>query len=447
MENTTENVETNKKIIETPKKKRGRKPKPKPANEPEKVKKKRGRKPKPKVLNDSTEKKNKKKDKSYGIINMNNQNIEQDNIIIHLPIKTDNIKNNLKEQELLTYDPNISIPTGYENRDGYIDNVQFLSQKNNPNDNTPLIGKGPPPNPDFAYYPFDEKQQNIFEVLEDEDGAEVDKESSESIDNNNKIENEFIVNHNKQWYKDHDKEFLKKNEGIDKIMDYIKKQREEDIDSISIKQQKNNIEKCLIQFEQSNKSESWPSATSIYCWWCCHPFNGPPCALPYDYCNNKFKVLGVFCSPECAAAYNFEDIHSGYDLWERYALLNLLYRKVYNDNNIKIKLAPPKQVLKIFGGNLSIKEFRLHNTNYNNIYKILMPPMVSVTPIQEITNIDNGYSSKSEKKIYMIDKDKLSNEKLPLKLKRSKPFNVSKNTLEKCMLNSDTTSVNSQKSI
>ena len=38
--------------------------------------------------------------------------------------------------------------------------------------------------------------------------------------------------------------------------------------------------------------------------------------------------------------------------------------------------------------------------------------------------------------------------KLPLKLKRSKPFNVSKNTLEKCMLNSsDTTSVNSQKSI
>ena len=138
------------------------------------------------------------------------------------------------------------------------------------------------------------KQQNIFEVLEDEGTDENDKESSESIDNNNKIDNEFIVNHNKQWFKDHDKDFLKKNEGIDKIMDYIKKQREEDIDSISIKQQKNNIEKCLIQFEQSNKSESWPSATSIYCWWCCHPFNGPPCALPYDYCKNKFKVLGVF---------------------------------------------------------------------------------------------------------------------------------------------------------
>ena len=39
-----------------------------------------------------------------------------------------------------------------------------------------------------------------------------------------------------------------------------------------------------------------PSCTSIYCWWCCHPFSGPPCALPCDYKNDTFKVFGIFCS-------------------------------------------------------------------------------------------------------------------------------------------------------
>ena len=45
------NIETNIEIIPE-KKKRGRKPKPKPINEPVKEKKKRGRKPKIKIIND-----------------------------------------------------------------------------------------------------------------------------------------------------------------------------------------------------------------------------------------------------------------------------------------------------------------------------------------------------------------------------------------------------------
>ena len=115
-------------------------------------------------------------------------------------------------------------------------------------------------------------------------------------------------------------------------------------------------------------------------------------------------------------------------------MLNFLYRKIYNDNHIKIKLAPPKQTLRIFGGNLSIKDFRIHNTNYNSLYKIVMPPLVSITPVQELTSVDHGYSSKNEKKVFMIEKDKINDSNL--KLQRSKPFNTSKNTLEKCMLQS-----------
>jgi uncharacterized membrane protein len=114
-----------------------------------------------------------------------------------------------------------------------------------------------------------------------------------------------------------------------------------------------------------------------------------------------------------------------------------LYKKIYNDKNIKIKLAPPKQTLKIFGGHLSIKEFRINNTNYANTYKIIIPPLVSIIPIQELTGIDNGYSSNNDKKYIVIEKDNIK-EDSSLRLKRSKPFNSNKNTLDKCMLVSNT---------
>ncbi len=341
----------------------------------------------------------------------------------------------MKEAELLTYNPNLREPTPFESNivGQNVDNFQFISQINNPNTKNELTGEGPAPNSSFCHYPFDEKENTIFEVLDDTN----DNKSEETIDNLNKLASEYNVEHNMQWFENRDEqENINKSQGVDKIIDVIKKNRDKEKESFSIKVNRSNVEKCLIQFVESNKDNSWPSSTSIYCWWCCHPFEGPPCSLPCDYNNNLFRVCGIFCSPECAAAYNFNDIHSGYDLWERYSLLNFLYRKVYNNKNIKIKLAPPKQALKIFGGNLSIKEFRLHNTNYNNIYKIIMPPLVSITPIQELSNIDNGYTSKNEKKIFMIDKEKLQDSNSTLKLQRNKPFNTSKNTLEKCMLQS-----------
>ena len=63
--------------------------------------------------------------------------------------------------------------------------------------------------------------------------------------------------------------------------------------------------------------------------------------------------------------------------------------------------------------------------------------MVSIIPIQELTGIDNGYSSNNDKKYIVIEKDNIK-EDSSLRLKRSKPFNSNKNTLDKCMLVSNT---------
>ena len=43
----------------------------------------------------------------------------------------------------------------------------------------------------------------------------------------------------------------------------------------------------------------------------------------------------------------------------------MVYRKVFDNKQINIKLAAPRQSLKIFGGTLTIEEFRKNNSNYN----------------------------------------------------------------------------------
>lgn len=193
-----------------------------------------------------------------------------------------------------------------------------------------------------------------------------------------------------------------------------------------------NLDKCLNQFEETNKTNSWPTNTSIACWYEGHQFDGPPCSLPIEYKNGVFKCKGVFCSPECAAAFNFKEDSDGGDKWEQYSLLTLLYRRIYNKPSLRIKLASSKFTLKTYGGQLTIKEFRANNSNADKTYKIVMPPMISILPVQQLVEVDKGFTSKQDKKNYVIDKTS-SNDNSGLVLKRSKPFKQTENTLEKCM--------------
>ena len=124
------------KIPDEPKipKKRGRKPKVKTEEDIQpKIPGKRGRKPKikvdegPRIL-----KKRGRKPKDISTGNNNNINdIDSDNIIIHLPINSNVIKTTI-DDDLLTYNPVLDVPRPHEIiSTGKVDSYQFISQKNN----------------------------------------------------------------------------------------------------------------------------------------------------------------------------------------------------------------------------------------------------------------------------------------------------------------------------
>jgi len=94
------------------------------------------------------------------------------------------------------------------------------------------------------------------------------------------------------------------------------------------------------------------------CFWCTCAFDNPPAYIPKQERNNIIEVYGCFCSPECAVAYLKDEPIDCSVLWERYALLNNIYGKIY-DYEKNIKPAPnPYYTLDKYYGNLTIQEYR-----------------------------------------------------------------------------------------
>lgn len=142
-------------------------------------------------------------------------------------------------------------------------------------------------------------------------------------------------------------------------------------------------------YESLVDAQDYVLHTDIYCWWCCHMFKTIPLGYPIQLTSRmKFKTRGVFCSLECMKTYlNDNKKYEGYiDLFKY--MCKKLSGKTYND----IKQAPPRQVLKIFGGDLDITEFR----NTTKIFKMVEYPLTVVRDYVEeidINNIKNMNSS------------------------------------------------------
>ena len=122
------------------------------------------------------------------------------------------------------------------------------------------------------------------------------------------------------------------------------------------------------------KGDAWPSKTDMACMHCCHTFENVPLPIPrkYDSTHALYHVYGNFCSVNCAKAYIIE--HEPGISTTRMLYLNHLVRNVYGIHT-SVKPAPPKIRLKMFGGDLSIAQFR---DNFHQIHsQVQQPPFVS----------------------------------------------------------------------
>jgi len=89
-----------------------------------------------------------------------------------------------------------------------------------------------------------------------------------------------------------------------------------------------------------------------FCWWDCHAFDTSVVKIPFRFSQDPV-MFGCFCSINCAKAYmkhHYMDV----------GVLNWVCKKMKIVCNIsnKIKAAPCPKHLVLFGGTLSISEYR-----------------------------------------------------------------------------------------
>lgn len=174
---------------------------------------------------------------------------------------------------------------------------------------------------------------------------------------------------------------------------------------------------------QDTVQESNAPPTHRACFWCCHDIGAHKYGMPilYDAVHQVFQQFGTFCSLECAAAHNFAT-HQGSDkVWEIHSWIQLLAKKLGIET--PIRPAPTRFLLQLFGGPMTIDDFRQCHKSLQRAYVMNIPPMINVSSQTEVMNISYILHDKAG-----ADLDDQRN-----KLTRKKALMDSKRTLDSKM--------------
>ena len=157
----------------------------------------------------------------------------------------------------------------------------------------------------------------------------------------------------------------------------------------------------------------------MWCWWCCHTFEGVPLSMPYkhDERRNKFYTSGNFCSWSCMKTYVIDKYGCN-----RGGLIcgnMVMMRRKLFDKIGQIKKAPRRQRLIEFGGDMTIEQFR-ENSNIDKE----IPKEIDTEPVRDIVIPVHDNTKK------MNDIKIATGKNETLRLKREKPLKRNENNLE-----------------
>ena len=156
--------------------------------------------------------------------------------------------------------------------------------------------------------------------------------------------------------------------------------------------------------------------SNVCCWWCCHSFPGPSLHMPYKYDDRtkRFSTTGHFCSWECTKTYAMEmnDARSG----ERMMYVALMRKHANGNRYASTKCAPKRPALAMFGGTLSIDDFRKGSSNV----VVTMPWETHILPV--VTKVSPTTKMSVAQQNAAVKDD--------LVLRRAKPLARAKSSLE-----------------
>lgn len=138
-------------------------------------------------------------------------------------------------------------------------------------------------------------------------------------------------------------------------------------------------EECLaLCLQQQHDTSHHEASDDRWCWHCCHPIPGMRIPLPiaYDDRTMSWTYVGQFCSWGCAKGYALDK-----QKLEWSQLLALLKRRMVGGKFSSITPAPPRRCLSVFGGTMSLDEFRSKSTE--GIIVGQLPPRMM--PLDQIT--------------------------------------------------------------
>lgn len=125
--------------------------------------------------------------------------------------------------------------------------------------------------------------------------------------------------------------------------------------------------------EDLMKCIRWPIKTETVCFQCCHPFDGVPVPLPdtYDTRRKVYKCKGNFCSWQCSKSYNLNQTKNfgkgnrnmyisllAHQTWIKYRKNTKHFENMKTYCTYSINPAPSRELLQMFGGSMSIEEYR-----------------------------------------------------------------------------------------
>jgi len=155
--------------------------------------------------------------------------------------------------------------------------------------------------------------------------------------------------------------------------------------------------------------------SNVHCWWCCHPFPGPSLHYPYRYDERRkrFTTTGHFCSWGCVKSYAIDN--GGAKAGEIQSFLSLMRKQSNGNKYAPISAAPKRVTLKMFGGTLSIEEFRssLSNVCVTMPWETHLMPVVSTAAGTATRTLPGDAAPKND-----------------LVLRRTKPLPRAKSSLE-----------------